>query len=90
MVLADDHSLVRRALRRLLDGEEGIGGLSGREAEVLWLTGLGYTGAEVVSKLHISRRTVDTHRANIHAKLGLRTRAELVDYALGHGLIGGG
>ncbi len=71
-----------------LDAVERDGGLSGREAEVLWLTGLGYTGAEVVSKLHISRRTVDTHRANIHAKLGLRTRAELVDYALGHGVIG--
>ncbi len=71
-----------------LDAVERDGGLSGREVEVLQLTALGYTGAEVASKLHISRRTVDTHRANIHAKLGLRTRAELVDYALGHGVIG--
>ncbi len=62
-------------------------GLSRREAEVLRLTALGYTGLEIAGQLNISRRTVDSHRANLHAKLGVRTRAELVDYALGHGLI---
>lgn len=66
---------------------EREGGLSTREVEVLRLTALGYTGAEIADRLHISRRTVDTHRANVHAKLGLHTRAELVDYALGHGLV---
>lgn len=70
-----------------LDAVQAQGGLSRREAEVLRLTALGYTGMEIAGQLHISRRTVDSHRATIHAKLGLRTRAELVDYALGHGLI---
>jgi len=69
------------------DAVQAQGGLTRREAEVLRLTVLGYTGAEIAGKLHISRRTVDSHRASVHAKLGLRTRAQLVNYALGHRLI---
>jgi two-component system response regulator NreC len=57
-------------------------GLSPRETEVLRLIALGHTSAEIAAKLHLSPRTVETHRAHIHRKLGLRTRAELVQYAL--------
>lgn len=64
------------------------GNLSVREVEVLRLTALGFTGAEIARRLHISERTVDSHRSRVHRKLGITTRAELVTYALRHGLMG--
>lgn len=73
------------ALRRSVHGD----GLSPRETDVMRLIALGHTSREIASKLHLSRRTVETHRARIHRKLGFRTRAELVRYALGGNLIGG-
>jgi DNA-binding NarL/FixJ family response regulator len=71
-------------LRRTADG----GGLSPREVEILRLIALGHTSAEVAIKLHLSRRTVETHRARIFQKLELKTRAELVRFALDRHLIG--
>jgi DNA-binding NarL/FixJ family response regulator len=62
--------------------------LSARERDVLHLLALGYTNQEIGVKLFISVRTVDTHRAHIMRKLQLETRAELVLFALAHGLIG--
>ncbi|MGD1058304.1 MAG: response regulator transcription factor [Solirubrobacteraceae bacterium] len=62
--------------------------LSPREVEVLRLIALGHTSVEIARKLHLSPRTVETHRARIHGKLGLATRAELVRYALRRGLLG--
>ena len=62
--------------------------LTPREVEVLRLIALGHTNVEIARKLHLSPRTVETHRANIHRKLGLATRAELVRYALRRGLLG--
>jgi two-component system response regulator NreC len=56
--------------------------LTAREIEVLRLIALGHTSAEVARTLALSPRTVETHRARIHKKLGLATRAELVSYAL--------
>jgi DNA-binding NarL/FixJ family response regulator len=61
--------------------------ISERERDVLHLLALGYTNQEIAKKLFISVRTVDTHRAHIMRKLRLATRAELVLYALGNGLI---
>ena len=63
------------------------GDLTLRETEVLRLIALGYTSVEVARQLHLSPRTIETHRARIHRKLGLRTRAELVRYALRCGLL---
>jgi two-component system, NarL family, response regulator NreC len=62
--------------------------LSERERDVLQLLALGYTNQQIGKKLYISVRTVDTHRAHIMRKLRLETRAELVLFALAHGLIG--
>jgi two-component system response regulator NreC len=73
------------ALRRAVGGD----GLSPRETEVLRLIALGHTSAEIAARLHLSKRTVETHRARIHRKLGLSTRAELVRFALRRHLIGG-
>lgn len=62
--------------------------LTAREVEVLRLIALGHTSVEIARKLHLSPRTVETHRAHIHKKLGLATRAQLVGYALRRGLLG--
>ena len=71
------------ALRRAVGGD----GLTTRELEVLRLLALGHTSAEIATKLQLSRRTVETHRARILRKLGVSTRAELVAYALRRRLI---
>lgn len=61
--------------------------LSEREREVLRLLGLGHTNQEIAQQLYISVRTAESHRAHIMQKLRLTTRAELVRYALAHGLL---
>jgi two-component system response regulator NreC len=61
--------------------------LSEREREVLRLLALGHTNQEIASLLFISVRTAETHRAHVMQKLGLTSRAELVRYALDHGLV---
>ena len=61
--------------------------LTPREIEVLRLIVQGYTNRQIGEELNISIRTVDGHRANISAKLGLHSRVELVRYARDHGLI---
>jgi two-component system, NarL family, response regulator NreC len=61
--------------------------LSEREREVLRLLALGHTNQEIAQALYISVRTAESHRAHIMQKLRLSTRAELVRYALSHGLL---
>ena len=61
--------------------------LSTRELDVLRLIALGHTNPEIARLLQISVRTVETHRAHMHRKLGLGTRAGLVRYALRRGLL---
>jgi DNA-binding NarL/FixJ family response regulator len=58
-----------------------------REVEVLQLLAKGYTNRQIAEHLSLSPRTVEGHRANLSAKLGLRSRVELVDYAEKHGLM---
>jgi two-component system, NarL family, response regulator NreC len=59
--------------------------LSERERDVLRLLALGHTNQEIAKLLFVSIRTAETHRARIMQKLDLRTRAELVRYALAAG-----
>jgi DNA-binding NarL/FixJ family response regulator len=61
--------------------------LSDREREILRLLALGHTNQEIARRLYISVRTAESHRAHIMQKLRLSTRAELVRYALSHGLL---
>jgi two-component system response regulator NreC len=61
--------------------------LSEREQEVLKMVALGHTSAEIADELSLSAKTVETYRARGMEKLGLRTRAALVKYALQEGLI---
>ena len=62
-------------------------GLSERELEVLRLIALGHTNVEIGEQLYLSTRTVETHRAHIQQKIRASSRAELVRYAIDHGLI---
>ncbi len=66
---------------------EGDGGLSQRETQVLQLLALGYTNQQIAEQLVVGVRTVETYRKRIMDKLNLRTRSELVRYALAHHLI---
>lgn len=52
--------------------------LTPREREVAALIARGYTDREVAEALRIGRRTAETHAANVRAKLGLRSRRELI------------
>lgn len=61
--------------------------LTEREKEVLRLIALGYTNQEIATHLVLSIKTVETHKARIMDKLGLRKRSELVRYALKKGII---
>jgi two-component system response regulator NreC len=61
--------------------------LSARETEVLRLIALGHTNAEIAQMLHLSVRTVESHRAHIQQKLRMTARSELVRYALDSGLL---
>jgi len=61
--------------------------LTTREREVLHLAAEGRTNAEIATALGISPRTVETHRANLMQKLGLRTQTDLIRYALRRGIL---
>lgn len=62
--------------------------LSGREVEVLRHLGQGFSNLDVAQKLDLSPKTVATYRARIGEKLGLRTTAEFVKYAIDTGMTG--
>lgn len=62
--------------------------LSDREREVLTLIAKGFSNKEIAEKLVISVKTVETHKGNVMVKLQMKTRHELVAYALKKGLLG--
>jgi DNA-binding NarL/FixJ family response regulator len=61
--------------------------LTPRECDVLRMLAFGHTNAEVARSLGVALRTIEAHRAHIVQKLGLRTRAELVRFAMEEGLV---
>lgn len=61
--------------------------LSEREREVLLRVARGFTSSRIAEQLNLSPKTVDTYRARGMEKLGLRSRAALVQHALSHGLL---
>jgi DNA-binding NarL/FixJ family response regulator len=61
--------------------------LTPRELQVLKLIAEAYTSDRIAEELSLSRRTVDRHRENILAKLGMRDRVELTRYAIRRGLV---
>lgn len=83
-VLAEFVSRARRAGAR---ATSALQSLTEREREVLGLIALGHTNVEIGERLFVTVKTVETHRAHIMTKLGLRTRADLVRYALREGYL---
>ena len=67
--------------------EPGAEKLTARQREVLQLLAEGHTMKEVADLLQVSARTVAFHKYTIMEHLGVKTSAELVQYALEHGLL---
>jgi DNA-binding NarL/FixJ family response regulator len=63
------------------------GTLTAREREVLHLVAEGLTSGDIARRLFISPRTAESHRANLMRKLGLRSRTDLVRFALQRGIV---
>jgi two-component system, NarL family, response regulator NreC len=64
--------------------------ISDREKEVLTLIAKGYSNKEIAEQLVISVKTVETHKGNLMEKLQMKTRPELVEFAVKKGLLGYG
>ena len=60
----------------------GVGKLTNRELEIFRLTGQGKDNHQIAQELHISLKTVDTHRGNIKEKLDLKSNTEVIHYAV--------
>ncbi|MDB5100325.1 MAG: response regulator transcription factor [Cyanobacteria bacterium RYN_339] len=69
------------------DSPDGYETLTAREKEVLALLARGFTNQQIADEFVLSVRTVETHRAHIMEKLGLRGRAALVEYAMRKGYL---
>jgi two-component system response regulator NreC len=80
------HHLIANYIGRQQRPKEGLDLLTGREREICSYLAAGYTNAEVADALGISKRTVETHRAAIMSKVGLKSRAQLVQFALENNL----
>jgi len=61
--------------------------LTARQREILQLVAEGYSAKEIASQLKISHRTIEFHKAKIMEELNLHTTADLVKYAIAHGLV---
>ncbi len=85
-------SMTRALLDTLLPTTESLtqdpwDTLSEREQQVIRLVALGYTNREIAAQLYLSVKTVETYRSRAMRKLGLRNRAQLVQYAARRGLL---
>lgn len=72
--------------RTLPAGRSAGAALTARERELVQLFSEGYSTAEIADKLHVSAKTVATHRENILGKLGIHGIAEMTRYALREGI----
>src|SRR5436309_15705287 len=82
---AAERSIIRQWMA---DGASGPAiPLTPREEEVVKLIAEAHTNAQIAEILHLSEKTIESHRANVLRKLGMRDRVELVRYAIRRGLI---
>jgi DNA-binding NarL/FixJ family response regulator len=71
-----------------LDGQPALKDpLTPRELDVVKLIAEAHTNRQIAEMLHVSEKTVESHRANVLGKLGMRDRVELVRYAIKRGLV---
>src|SRR5205814_2097894 len=92
IVIVDDHPLFRKGLQELIqsDGTFAVSGedadaverLSDRELEILELIGKGNDVRQIAKLLHLSPKTVETHRSHIKDKLDLKNSREVARFAL--------
>jgi DNA-binding NarL/FixJ family response regulator len=83
-----DARAIRERRRNTAGGAvDGFDRLTPREREVLQLAAQGWTSAQIAARLGISRRTAETHRANIYKKLLVESHTDLVALALRRGLL---
>lgn len=82
-------SLITEFLHRVKKGEDtdSYQILTDREKEILSLIAKGYSNKEIAEQLVVSVKTVETHKGHIMEKLQLKSRPELVRYALKKGLL---
>lgn len=79
---------IKEYVRKTKDtGMDSYDTLTNREREVLHMAVQGCTNADIATRLYISRRTVETHRANMMRKLGMHNQTDLVRYALQQGIL---
>ena len=70
-----------------LDADHDADPLTPRELDVVKLIAEAYTNRQIAEILSVSEKTVESHRANVLSKLGMRDRVELVRYAIKRGLV---
>jgi DNA-binding NarL/FixJ family response regulator len=81
------HQVIEEYGRRAKAMEDRLDRLTDREREVLQLIAEGRTNREIASRLHVTVKTVEAHRAHLMDKLGLHSTADLTKYALRKGII---
>jgi DNA-binding NarL/FixJ family response regulator len=82
---AAERSIIRQWME---DGADGpVIPLTPREEEVVKLIAEAHTNVQIAEILFVSEKTVESHRANVLRKLGMRDRVELVRYAIRRGLV---
>ena len=83
-----DPAITEKAITQIRGGGRAVRGaspdanLSDREAEVLRLIAWGYINKEVAARLSLSIKTVEAHKANAMRKMGMKSRVDIVRYAL--------
>ncbi len=82
---AAERSLIREWMRDDATGPREP--LTPREQEVVKLIAEAHTNLQIAEILHLAEKTVESHRANVLRKLGMRDRVELVRYAIRRGLV---
>jgi len=82
---AAERSLIRAWMEDDSSGPREL--LTPREQEVVKLIAEAHTNVQIAQLLHLSEKTIESHRANILRKLGMRDRVQLVRYAIRRGLI---
>jgi DNA-binding NarL/FixJ family response regulator len=82
---AAERSLIRAWMTDGSDGPRET--LTPREQEVVKLIAEAHTNTQIAAILHLAEKTIESHRANVLRKLGMRDRVELVRYAIRRGLV---
>lgn len=76
-----------RRLAKQGDADQGLGGLTSKELEILRLLATGLSNREIANRLSLSEKTVKNYLSNVFQKLGISDRVQAAIYALRHGLV---